>query len=219
MDLLTGYLTAPRPIPTLSAALASLHESGFPSPSSAHNDVARAGNLRAFQRVAHELITLSCATARNWILIFEDDVTWQPDSFARLREIVHAQPRVFDDNPTYGVLSLHCTRKVSHYLELSNGSERGKLCGVYESRLGVNTWGAQALLFTRDSLYEVINSRLFSDRIRTHRTGLDSTIFGALKELRLRAWYLLPCLARHTLGETNSGLVNGTPHELRGCDY
>lgn len=208
MRLVTGIITAPRPVPTLAHALASLDVAGFPQPLIG-DDALRLGNLQNFSALASVML---CNDA-DWFLICEDDVTWKPNAYAIMQSHMRAISRV-----NFGALSLHCTRRVSRAIERYLTHERLRP-GIYESLLGVYTWGAQALLFSRASLDALVNRSTFSDRVRTHRTGLDGAIFGAFKELKLRAWYLLPCLARHDLGEHNSGFAIEQPNEGRGCDY
>lgn len=221
MNLATGILTAPRPVPTLDRARASMLAAGFPAPVLAH-DTARLGNIQNFLALASVLL---CSDAE-FFLISEDDVTWRPHSYELLFSRRRGKQNCIHEMSfnRFGVLSLHCTRQVSSALERAQNPRsydvRGSLQpGVYESHLGVYTWGAQALLFSRESLCALLDSSTFCDYARTHRTGLDGAVFGTLKELELRAWYLLPCLARHDLGEHNSGILHETPHTSRGCDY
>lgn len=192
-------------------------DAGFPGPFIGRDDERR-GNLQNFYGLASVLLASDAA----WILICEDDVTWQANAYAIICAGIPPIPTL--DN--FGVLSFHCTRKVSRAIETANGRKGFRLpAGIYESHAGSETWGAQALLFSHESLTMLVNTVTFRDRVRTQRTGLDSTIFGVLKDLYLRAWYLLPCLARHDLGEHNSGILEvrydlgESPHTLRGCDY
>lgn len=231
MRLAIAMLTAPRPHgATIGAALESLRDAGCHETVHVFDDGAgleladpytviypRAQRLGSAMNFCSALRTILGLEA-DWFLVLEDDTSWSAPGRGRyvLEEILQS-PRI-TDSATFGALSLHCTRYVSRVLEREHRRAPGALLpGLYESKLGAHTWGAQALVFSRASAQQLIGALAMpAGYLRS-----DQAVGGALQSLGLALYYWLPCLVRHELGLRNSSSDSPAVLEApgRGCDY
>lgn len=219
VNLAIAMTTAPRPIETVQKSLASLRAAGFgqhvlvsfDGPDHDGPDVsadpdwtvctygARVGVPRHWLRT---LETLLYTTSEPWLLMLQDDTTWQTGAAAALEARRKALAPFW---------SLYVDKTVATHLEASHG--RPLAPGAYYSRLGHQSGGALAYGFWRPFAERLVGDPGFREDVETHERGIDRWVPKAALSLghALQVW--VPSLVTHTLGSGNSSMRPKAPRD------
>lgn len=202
--LAIAMTTAPRPQPTIDAALASLRRAGFNwSSVMLVNDADKIGPLPTWVRA---LTTLVEQTNDLFLMVVQDDASWAIGARAALdRELDQLGLRATQA----GLLSPFLVDKVAR--EITHGGNLGP--GWHPSRLGYSSGGALCYILPRKSAEALLSDDGFREIIKTHERNIDRMVPGRLLDLGFETLYRYPSLVHHRLGSGNSSIKPKKPHD------
>jgi hypothetical protein len=208
MRIAVAMTTAPRPRPTLDAAIASLRLAGGPVPLVvADRPDAPVGILATWHRA---LTTVAADTQANVWLLLQDDVTWPVHGWTRMRA---ALQDLWEIDGACGYASLYTGPRVHGALldarRAGHADADPVAGGWYRSDrlqpfLSKGRWaGALAWVIPASVGRALLADRAFRRCCSTYTRSLDHHTTMALIRLGYRTYTLWPGLVSHELGSGN----------------
>ncbi len=208
--------TAPRRVPTVHRALASLRGAGFredvqlfaePGTFGPHLQRPADTQTRVLQNVTtrgcfgnwkYALRCLMARAPKGWIMIVQDDATWLPGAADVLRAEIQKR-----HSQRTGFLSPYVIKK-----DVPAGSGDG----WRESSAGWNLWGALALCMQASTAAELLRHPRFVKHPSNQQ--IDAVVAASMLDLRRPSFVHVPSLVDHvgetsTLGHENSATLRG----------
>lgn len=230
-DIATAVATAPRPRPTLRDSLLSYRSAGFNGQVTVLADGAPTEPLAdlnvglmvndpprgALKNFAFGLEWMLAHHTAPWLLMMQDDITWAEDAARALdADLADIKPKRIE---RAGCLSLYCARKISMPLERRFGKPLP--AGWHNPKLGWQTWGAQAYLFTRHGAEMLVADPQFQNFVANYvkNRNIDRIVAKCLHEMGLAILYRIPCMVDHSLGSANSSLAPKPVQRMLQTDY
>lgn len=217
-----GYITAPRPKPTIDASLRSFKAAGFPdniyiraepdTPTiSTDVDVTiwrneqKLGNLRNWVACAEEL--LYWETSDDWVMICEDDITWARNAHDVLQYDLRHQ-----DFVNVQAISLYCADRMARLIK----PDMRLVYGYHPISVGKQMWGAQCLVMRKDWLSDLLACDYFKAKLGNPELdkNVDRFIAESAQQRALNIAYRIPCLVDHIMGDRNSSLYGDKDRPL-----
>lgn len=235
MKIAWAMMTAPRPVPTVNASLASFRAAGFTDRVSVFSDAVpkgtapaiddqnvevtvatkRLGNLHAWDAVASNMrrnhvgfAAQESGSTVDAVAIMQDDIAWSAGAAA----VLHAELAAMGDELTgrAGYFSLY---PFERHVEESRAGD-GKLLrwrNWHATRLGRKAVGAQCLILPADAVKKLLGFRLYYEHLVRNARGDDQVVSECLDALGLSLWVRLPGLVSHAPGIKNSALGHKCP--------
>lgn len=157
------------------------------------------GNFRNWNNAARTLLR---HTADPWIMICEDDITWAGNAMEVLE---YDLPRF--NMGKCGAISLYCPDRMASLISQQIGHQRLQY-GYHACVIGKKMWGAQALVFRREWLEQIIGHPFWADKLSDPAVdkNVDAWVAETIYQQDKRLAYRIPCLVDHVLGDQNSTL-------------
>jgi len=192
--------TAPRPVPTLGTAVASLHAAGGPAPLIVE-DTPTHGLVQTWVIALDRLLNEAHAP---WVMVMQDDVTWPTDGWATALRGLDALWRTV---PRVGYASLHTMPRVQEALRLDATApaiDTWYPTGRLQPFLHKQRWcGAQCYVLPRGAAVMLLADPTFRDVCRRATRSVDHHVTLALNRLGLPTFTWFPSLVSHSLGKGN----------------
>lgn len=222
MTIAIGYITAPRPRPTLPISITTLrlnakylnrvivsadairsYKPVTPDNCMVFGNTPALGNFRNWVRCAQLLLE---ETADPWLMICEDDVTWANDAYPVLLNDIYSGKL---DHIGAGAYSMYLPIKMSNHGEKHTAT--GVLLSGYHHKgmqLGHKMWGAQCLMFRREKLRDLLSGAQMQTFYKDPRwsKNVDHIVAQCIEARGQFIAWRVPCLVDHVLGEGNSSL-------------
>lgn len=225
-----GYITAPRPQPTIAASLLSLKNAGFPEDVLVCSEPGvgfkspidctllanpqKLGNLRNWVSCAEHLLRWD--DADEWIMVCEDDINWARNAY----DVLCYDLKNFAVENVQAI-SLFCPDKMVAQIQQVFPSPRGLTHGWYPLLVGKQMWGAQCLVMRKEWLYSLLACDYFKGKLANMELdkNIDRFIAESAQKRDARIAYRIPCLVDHKMGDKNSSLYGDRDRPALRCRY